>query len=126
MAAIAVDDRSTREGSAWVGWTPLALAPIGVVMFQRGMWLLAIAIYASLKWASWALAKTALGVVVGGDLRCGRRRLHDRPGHWMVLIAHFGSFHVVSLVWRSFGVDAAPIMASPASSQSLSEFWGRR
>jgi alginate O-acetyltransferase complex protein AlgI len=44
----------------------------------------------------------------------------------MVLIAHFGSFHVVSLVWRSLGVDAVPIMASPLLSRSLSEFWGRR
>jgi alginate O-acetyltransferase complex protein AlgI len=29
-------------------------------------------------------------------------------------------------MWRSFGVDAVPIMASPLFSRSLSEFWGRR
>jgi Membrane bound O-acyl transferase family len=183
MAAIAVDDRSTREGSAWVGWAPLALAPLAVVMLHRGMpawafmWVLAIAIYASLKWASWwrspmreraswgrsagyllawpgmdaesfldprrraaaprlnewgwALAKTALGVVL---LWGAARAVPDRwplVQGWvglvgMVLIAHFGSFHVASLVWRRFGVDAVPIMASPVLSQSLSEFWGRR
>ncbi|HST09233.1 MAG TPA: MBOAT family protein [Terriglobales bacterium] len=161
----------------------LGLAPLAVMAFHRGMaawafmWVLAIAIYASLKWASWwrspmrtraswgrslgyllawpgmdaesfldprrqavapgfgewvwALAKTVLGVA----LLWGVAR--EVPERWplvrgwvglvgMVLIAHFGSFHVVSLVWRSLGVDAVPIMASPLLSQSLSEFWGRR
>jgi Membrane bound O-acyl transferase family len=183
MAAIAIDDRSVREGSAWVAWMPFAIAPGAVVMLQRGMpawafmWVLAIAIYSSLKWASWwlspmraraswrrslgylltwpgmdaesfldsrrraaaprlaewawALAKTALGVMLLWSVaRAVPERLPLVRG-WvglvgMVLIAHFGTFHVVSLVWRSFGVDAVPIMASPLLSQSLSEFWGRR
>jgi hypothetical protein len=183
MAAIAIDDRSVREGSAWVTWMPFAIAPGAVVMLHRGMpawafmWVLAIAIYSSLKWASWwlspmraraswrrslgylltwpgmdaesfldprrraaaprlaewawALAKTALGVMLLWSVaRAVPERLPLVRG-WvglvgMVLIAHFGTFHVVSLVWRSFGVDAVPIMASPLLSQSLSEFWGRR
>jgi len=42
------------------------------------------------------------------------------------LLAHFGSFHVVALLWRRAGVDAVPIMDKPLLSASLSEFWGRR
>ena len=183
MAVIAGGDRSTRAGSARIAFAPMTLAPLAVVMFHRGMppwafmWLLAISIYASLKWASWwrspmrvpaswgrsvgyllawpgmdaenfldarrrtaaprlaewawALAKTALGVVLlWGTARAVPERWPLVRG-WvglvgMVLIAHFGSFHVVSLVWRRFGVDAVPIMVSPLLSQSLSEFWGRR
>jgi hypothetical protein len=177
------DDRWTQAGSASIAWAPVLLAPLAVVAFHRGvpawafMWVLAIAIYASLKWASWwrspmrtrasrvrsagyllawpgmdaesfldpqqraaeprpaewawAFAKTVLGVLlVWGAAR-------EVPERWplvrawvglvgMVLIAHFGSFQVLSCVWRTCGVDAVPIMASPLLSRSLSEFWGRR
>jgi Membrane bound O-acyl transferase family len=44
----------------------------------------------------------------------------------MVLLLHFGLFHLVSLTWRVAGVDAQPIMRAPAASTSLSEFWGKR
>jgi len=82
------------------------------------------------EWA-WAFCKTALGGVL---LWVVARRV---PVDWpllqgwvgligMVLVAHFGSFHVISLVWRVRGVEAQPIMAAPLTSTSLSEFWGRR
>jgi hypothetical protein len=44
----------------------------------------------------------------------------------IILILHFGVFHILSLAWRSAGVDAPPIMQAPLSSASLSDFWGRR
>jgi Membrane bound O-acyl transferase family len=44
----------------------------------------------------------------------------------MVLFLHFGLFHLISLAWRTAGVDAQPIMRSPALSTSLGEFWGKR
>jgi hypothetical protein len=44
----------------------------------------------------------------------------------LILLLHFGSFHVIALVWQSFGIAAEPIMRAPLRSQSLSEFWGRR
>ena len=44
----------------------------------------------------------------------------------LILLLHFGTFEIVSLCWRSFGVDARPIMSSPLQSKSLSEFWGKR
>ena len=39
---------------------------------------------------------------------------------------HFGIFHILSAVWRTYGRQADPIMNWPIASQSLSEFWGRR
>jgi alginate O-acetyltransferase complex protein AlgI len=43
-----------------------------------------------------------------------------------VFVLHFGTFHLLSLAWRRAGVDAIPLMRSPARSTSLGEFWGRR
>ncbi len=44
----------------------------------------------------------------------------------LVFVLHFGSFHVLSLCWRLYGVDAEPIMNFPILASSLSDFWGRR
>ncbi len=44
----------------------------------------------------------------------------------IIFVLHFGLFHVLSCAWRSYGVNAAPIMNWPIASQSLTEFWGRR
>jgi len=172
-----------RASGNWTAWLPFAIAPASVIVFRQdmppwaSMWLLAITIFASLKWASWwrsplrrlasiwrsagyllawpgmdadafldpsrlpaptrlsewiwAASKTVFGVAL---LWCVARQVpsdQPMPRGWiglvaMVLIAHFGSFHLASLAWRSRGVDAAAIMASPLRSTSLSEFWGRR
>lgn len=44
----------------------------------------------------------------------------------VVLALHFGTFHLLSLGWRSIGVNAEPVMQNPLRSNSLAEFWGRR
>jgi hypothetical protein len=44
----------------------------------------------------------------------------------IVLLLHFGIFHLLSLVWRVLGIRAHPIMQSPATATSLSAFWGGR
>lgn len=44
----------------------------------------------------------------------------------LVLMLHFGAFHLLSCAWRSAGIDARPIMNHPLVSVSVSEFWGRR
>src|SRR6185295_17947699 len=48
-------------------------------------------------------------------------------GMWgIVLLLHFGTLQLLSLFWRSVGVDARPLMAAPLRSTSLGEFWGKR
>ena len=44
----------------------------------------------------------------------------------MILLLHFGFFHLLSVGWRALRVDAPPIMNAPLLSTSISEFWGRR
>jgi hypothetical protein len=44
----------------------------------------------------------------------------------IILVLHFGTFHLISCTWRTFGVDAKPIMNAPLLSTSVGEFWGKR
>lgn len=44
----------------------------------------------------------------------------------LVFLLHFGTFQVLSLVWRQSGVDAPPLMHTPALATSLADFWGGR
>ena len=44
----------------------------------------------------------------------------------LIFMLHFGTFHLLSLGWRSSGVNAMPVMQNPLRSSSLAEFWGRR
>ena len=44
----------------------------------------------------------------------------------LIFVLHFGTFHLLSLGWRSVGVNAMPVMRNPLLSCSLTEFWGRR
>ena len=42
----------------------------------------------------------------------------------IVLLLHFRLFHLLSATWRALGINARPIMRSPAAATSLSGFWG--
>lgn len=171
------------QRSALIAWLPLVIVPIAALLLRDRfppwafMWCLAIAIYASLKWASWwrsplrdsaplsrsagyliawpgmdadsfldarryvpppsatewawAFAKTIIGALLLWIV--ARRVPPSQPllRAWiglvgMVLLAHFGSFHIVALLWQKGGVDAVPIMNAPWRATSLSEFWGKR
>jgi predicted DCC family thiol-disulfide oxidoreductase YuxK len=66
----------------------------------------------------WVVARTAL-------------RVNPLLAGWLgmvglVFVLHFGTFHLLSLGWRSIGVNAMPVMQNPLRSSSLAEFWGRR
>jgi alginate O-acetyltransferase complex protein AlgI len=44
----------------------------------------------------------------------------------LVLLLHFGLFHLLSAGWRALRVDAPPIMNAPLRSTTVGEFWGQR
>ena len=44
----------------------------------------------------------------------------------LILLLHFGTFHLASLFWRSLGIRAMPIMRAPLAATSVSDLWGRR
>ena len=81
------------------------------------------------------VARSAFNVLLGLALFWGVARLVpaslDLARGWigmtgLILMLHFGLFHLLSCGWRAAGVDARPLMRRPLASPSLSEFWGRR
>jgi hypothetical protein len=79
----------------------------------------------------WAVAKTILGAVLLWGVARPMPARSELLAGWMgmfgiILVLHFGTFHILSLLWRAAGVDAEPIMQAPLSATSLSDFWGRR
>jgi Membrane bound O-acyl transferase family len=81
-------------------------------------------------WLS-GVAKTLAGIVLTW---AGARMLalgHPLAGGWagmvgLVLVLHFGTFHLIALAWQSAGLRVKPIMQRPLASRSLSELWGKR
>jgi alginate O-acetyltransferase complex protein AlgI len=69
----------------------------------------------ALIWAAARLAQPISAVLAGWVGMTG-----------LMFVLHFGTFHLLSLGWRTVGVDARPVMQNPLRSISLAEFWGRR
>lgn len=141
------------------------------------MWLLAIAIYGSSKWLTFATCATARnastvrilgylllwpGMNANEFFDANAQVARPKVGEWLlaivklawglilvygvahrlidrsavfagwiglcglVFVLHFGLFHLLSLVWRTGGMNARPIMNAPILASSPSDFWGRR
>lgn len=78
-----------------------------------------------------AAFKTTLGVVLVWGVARVALDFSPLVAGWVgmfgiVLLLHFGLFHLVSLAWRTASVDAPPIMRAPLQATSLSDFWSRR
>jgi predicted DCC family thiol-disulfide oxidoreductase YuxK len=78
-----------------------------------------------------AILKTVFGAVMVWVF--ARRALEINPllAGWtgmvgIIFLLHFGTFHLLSVLWRWFGINAPPIMRNPIFSTSLAEFWGNR
>jgi hypothetical protein len=134
---------SIYAGCKWLTWrrAPASGAPLwrqaGYLLLWPGMdaaaFLSSASPVARPRAAEWyfALGKTLLGAAIFFGL--ARRLAHESAclSGWVgmigvVLMLHFGSFHLASCAWRATGLDARPLMDWPLASVSLSEFWGER
>jgi hypothetical protein len=80
---------------------------------------------------AWAAGQTAFGfwLLLGVAPRCIAS--HPLIAGWLTMtgivsILHFGVSHLLSLAWRTAGVNARHIMDKPLLARSLADFWGRR
>jgi alginate O-acetyltransferase complex protein AlgI len=78
-----------------------------------------------------AFFKTASGALLFWGL--ARRLPSEMPAlrGWvgmigLVLVLHFGTFHLLALLWQRARVMAKPLMDNPLHATSLAEFWGKR
>ena len=79
----------------------------------------------------WPTAATALGASLIWLLAPLLVASHRMAGAWVgmigiVLSLHFGIIRMLSLLCRVRGMNANPIMNSPAAAVSLADFWGAR
>lgn len=78
-----------------------------------------------------ALSKTVLGAIVVWAivpaLPAGHEWLAGALGFaGLVLLLHFGVFHLLAVAWRAAGWNVRPIMNRPFAATSLTDFWGNR
>jgi hypothetical protein len=85
-----------------------------------------------LPW-EWFFATVKFVIGVGLLFSVTRLVPHELPylAGWvgmvgLIMVLHFGSFHLLSCVWRRAGVEARPLMNWPLASVCVSEFWGQR
>jgi Membrane bound O-acyl transferase family len=83
--------------------------------------------------SAWLTAtfETILGATLLWVVARSASQVHPLLRGWvgmvgLILLLHFGTFHIVALLWQSLGVEAQPIMSAPLRSSSLGEFWGKR
>ena len=70
---------------------------------------------------------SGLGIVLFVLPQVSHRQLAGALAFWaMILIFHFGLFHLNALFWQSRGRAVKAIMNRPFQSITLREFWGRR
>jgi alginate O-acetyltransferase complex protein AlgI len=82
------------------------------------------------EWAA-ALAKALLGIMIFWTAQYWISTDSPILLGWagmvgVVLMLHFGVFHLLSCGWRAVGVNARPLMVAPLKSTSVTEFWSDR
>ena len=130
-------------GCKWITWwrhrsiPASALRHLGYLLAWPGMdaesFLSTKTLPAKPRVQEWALAtlKTAFGAtllwVLARRVPSSLPLLRGWIGLWgLIFLLHFGTFHIVALLWQTAGVDARPLMFNPALATSLGDFWGKR
>jgi predicted DCC family thiol-disulfide oxidoreductase YuxK len=119
------------------GITPTPLRALGYLLAWPGMdageFLDAKTVPARSRAGEWifALTKIVLGLVLLGEVTRWAMAIHPLLSGWVgmtgiILLLHFGVFHLASILWRRAGVAAAPMMRNPLAARSVTEFWGAR
>jgi hypothetical protein len=78
-----------------------------------------------------AVTKTFLGAALLVTASRYQSTAHELLLGWTAMIGiafllHFGLFHIISLLWRTAGVQAPPLMRLPIAATSLARFWSGR
>jgi predicted DCC family thiol-disulfide oxidoreductase YuxK len=79
----------------------------------------------------WACGRLIAGLGLLRLAACETFVANDIVNAWiamfsLTLILHFGAFHLAALGWQRAGVPAKPLMQSPTTATSLTDFWGAR
>lgn len=113
------------EVSTWyLGWPGLnardffSKSPMSGQRVSAGEWMLAV-------------GKTGVGLALLLVLAPSVARHHALAGGWVamvgiVLLLHFGGFHLLALGWRCAGRAVQPIMHAPLLATSVGDFWSNR
>jgi hypothetical protein len=83
-----------------------------------------------LSWTG-ALAKTLFGGILLWVMARQALPVSELLAGWcgllgLVFLLHFGTFHLLALLWQNSGVNAQPLMCAPILATSVAEFWGKR
>ncbi|WP_437223383.1 MBOAT family protein [Planctomicrobium sp. SH661] len=90
----------------------------------------AVPVPRSEEW-TFAAFKAAVGLCIFTAAAQLPESVDPRITGWIAMVGitfilHFGSFHILSCVWRRAGLQATPLMQWPIASRSVADFWGRR
>ena len=88
----------------------------------------------SRQWNSSLFIRGFRNLLIGVLLFFGVHHSHNMPWllqSWIIcvgiiMVLHFGLFHLLAWFWQGVGYSIKPIMSNPLAAQKISEFWGGR
>jgi hypothetical protein len=140
LKLLSLEEYLISSGRVYAGW-PWVASALGYLLFWPGMDprpFFATKLSAPRpRAAEWcvAIAKFTTGVALvslaSSDFIASAPFASPLLSGWigaigLLLMFHFGLFHILSVAWRHIGIDATPIMRTPLFAASLADFWSKR